>query len=453
MLLAVDDTIAAIATAAGRGLRGIVRLSGPSTPACLEKSLGGSAGEPAGGSRASCSQVRFRCPPPIGEIPCQLYLWPTSRSYTRQVSAEIHLPGSAVLLDSVLEQLCRNGARLARPGEFTLRAFLAGRIDLTQAEAVLGVIHASRKEELDDALGQLAGGLASPLQQLRSSLLDLLAELEAGLDFVEDEIRFISPRELERQLDRARQGLDDVASTLESRRGSETDFRVVIAGAPNVGKSTLFNRLAESATALVSSQPGTTRDYLSCQVNLGDARCLLVDTAGLDSAAAMDAVGQASQQASGEQQQAADLVLFCIDGRRAPRPWEREFAGSGQRDRLVIVTKSDQPVHPQAAPLGIPVSSHQGEGLEQLQQQMIQRIGETGISPHAARLTATRCQLSIRQASQSLASARQLVADRRGEELVAVEVRSALDAVGEVTGEIYTDEILDRIFTRFCIGK
>ena len=453
MSLAVDDTIAAIATAAGRGLRGIVRLSGPSTRSCLDKSLRGGAAGPAGVSSASCSQVHFHCPPPIGEIPCQLYFWPTSRSYTRQVSAEIHVPGSAVLLDCVLEQLCCNGARLARPGEFTLRAFLAGRIDLTQAEAVLGVIHASGKEELDQSLGQLAGGLASPLQQLRSSLLDLLAELEAGLDFVEDEIRFISPRELDQQLHKAQQQLDDVASTLESRRGSETDYRVVIAGAPNVGKSTLFNRLAESATALVSSQPGTTRDYLSCQVNLGDARCLLVDTAGLDSATAMDAVGHASQQASGEQRQAADLVVFCIDGSRAPRPWEQELASSGEPDWLVIVTKSDQPIHPQAAPLGIPVSSQQGEGLEQLQQQMIRRIGETRRPAHAARLTATRCQQTIRQASESLASARQLVADMRGGELVAVEVRFALDAVGQVTGEISTDEILDRIFSRFCIGK
>ena len=175
MSLAVDDTIAAIATAPGLGLRGIVRLSGPGTSACLEKSLcleaGGTLPET---SAPSCSQVLFHCPSPIGDLPCQLYHWPTTSSYTRQVSAEIHLPGAPVLMESVLEHLCRNGARLARPGEFTLRAFLAGRLDLTQAEAVLGVIHASGEEELTDALEQLAGGLASPLQQLRTRLLDLL---------------------------------------------------------------------------------------------------------------------------------------------------------------------------------------------------------------------------------------------------------------------------------------
>ena len=232
MSLAVDDTIAAIATAPGRGLRGIVRLSGPGTSDCLEKSLHlETGGELPGGSLPTCSEVLFHCPPPIGDLPCQLYLWPTKRSYTRQVSAEIHLPGTPVLLESVLEHLCRNGARLARPGEFTLRAFLAGRLDLTQAEAVLGVIHASSQDELDNALGQLAGGLASPLKQLRDSLLDLLAQLEAGLDFIEEDIRFISPEELGRQLGQAQHTVEEITRQFTSRRAVESDCRIVIAGA------------------------------------------------------------------------------------------------------------------------------------------------------------------------------------------------------------------------------
>ena len=454
MSLAVDDTIAAIATAAGRGLRGIVRLSGPGTSACLERSLACKAGcKLPPGSLPTCSQVLFHCPPPIGDLPCQLYLWPTKRSYTRQVSAEIHLPGAPVLLESVLEHLCRNGARLARPGEFTLRAFLAGRLDLTQAEAVLGVIHASGEEELHDALGQLAGGLASPLQQLRTSLLDLLVQLEAGLDFAEEDIRFISPGELAKQIGQAEQAVNKIARQLTSRRAPESDCRIVIAGAPNAGKSTLFNSLSEAATALVSSQPGTTRDYLSCHVNLAGTRCLLIDTAGLDSATTLDFVDQESQQASRQQQQVADLVVFCVDGSRAPMPWESTFARAENRDRLVVVTKADQPVHPQAAPLGISISCQQKTGLDQLQQQMTGRIHELLISGNASRLTTSRCQQSIRLAAESLDRARQLVASDQGEELVAVEVRGALDAIGQVTGEIYTDDILDRLFSRFCIGK
>ena len=453
MLLAVDDTIAAIATAAGRGLRGVVRLSGPGTPGCLEQSLGCQQGEFSRGSSARCTETLFHCPPPIGDVPCRLYFWPTKQSYTRQVSAEIHLPGAPLLLDSVLEHLCRNGARLARPGEFTLRAFLAGRLDLTQAEAVLGVIHASGEEELNDALGQLAGGLASPLQQLRKSLLDLLVHLEAGLDFAEEEIRFISPGELASQLDEARHQVEAIARQLDSRRASESDYRIVIAGAPNAGKSTLFNHLAETAAALVSSEPGTTRDYLSCQISLGDTCCLLVDTAGLDSAAALATVDQESQQASRQQQQAADLVVFCIDGSRPPMPWEATFAGTHNRDRLVVVTKSDQPVDPQAAPLGIPISCQQGIGLDQLQQQITARINELILSGNSLRFATSRCQESIQLATESLQGAWQLVANNQGEELVAVEVRTALDAIGQVTGEIYTDDILDRVFSRFCIGK
>jgi tRNA modification GTPase len=454
MTLAVDDTIAAIATAAGRGVRGIVRLSGPGTPECLDRCLSTGLGQLPGASRACCQSVTIECPLPIGSVPCQLYFWPTTSSFTRQLSAEIHLPGSPVLLDSVLEQLCHNGARLARPGEFTVRAFLAGRLDLTQVEAMLGVIHASHPEQLSDSLEQLAGGLATPLYQLRSSLLDLLAELEAGLDFVEEEIRFISRAALAGQLDEAGEAIERVARQLDSRRAAESDCRVVISGAPNVGKSTLFNRLAEAGSAIVSEQPGTTRDYLCCQLRLGDFRCLLIDTAGLDDEESTDVVDRASQQASLKQQQQADLVLFCLDGGRAPWEWEREYtSGDGEQQVLVVVTKSDLPVHQETAPLGLQISSRQGKGLEQLQHSIEQRIGHIRLSGHTTRLTASRCQESIRQAEQSIASARQLVSDGLGEELVAVELRTALDAIGQVTGEIYTDDILDRIFSRFCIGK
>ncbi|MEE2991505.1 MAG: tRNA modification GTPase [Planctomycetota bacterium] len=454
MSLAVDDTIAAIATAPGLGLRGIVRLSGPGTSACLEKSLCLEAGGTLPGTSApTCSQVLFHCPPPIGDLPCQLYHWPTTSSYTRQVSAEIHLPGAPVLMESVLEHLCRNGARLARPGEFTLRAFLAGRLDLTQAEAVLGVIHASGEEELADALGQLAGGLASPLQQLRTSLLDLLVQLEAGLDFVEEDIRFISQEELGRQVEQAQHAVEEIKEQFTSRRAVESDCRIVIAGAPNAGKSTLFNCLAEDAEAIVSPQPGTTRDYLSCYFKLAETRCLLIDTAGLDSAAELDFIERESQQVSRRQQHGADLVIFCIDGSRAPMPWERTFAEAENRDRLVVVTKADQPVHPQAVLLGTSISCKQETGLEQLQQQMTERIDELVIPGGASRLTQSRCHESIQLAAESLASAQALVLGDQGEELVAVEIRSALDAIGQVTGEIYTDDILDRIFSRFCIGK
>ena len=185
-------------------------------------------------------------PPYKGEemsVPCDLFLWPTDRSYTREPVAELHTIGSPPLLQAALAAVCRAGARLAEPGEFTLRAFLAGRIDLTQAEAVLGVIDAARRNELDAALAQLAGGLARPLHQLRDDLLQLLAELEAGLDFVEEDIRFISQQEVARTAASGSELLEDVAKQMTSRLHGESFPQVALVGPPNAGKSSLFNAM------------------------------------------------------------------------------------------------------------------------------------------------------------------------------------------------------------------
>jgi tRNA modification GTPase len=186
MHFAVDDTIAAVASPRGGAVRGVIRVSGPDTLACLEQCFRVSASRPLRALRVPTRVFgHLQLPGPIGALPCHLYLWPTTRSYTRQPTAELHTIGSPPLLDAALDQLCQHGARLAQPGEFTLRAFLAGRLDLTQAEAVLGLIDAENTADLQTALRQLAGGVSSPLLQLRSELLDLLAQIEAALDFVD----------------------------------------------------------------------------------------------------------------------------------------------------------------------------------------------------------------------------------------------------------------------------
>src|SRR3954454_5157463 len=196
MAFDLDDTIAAIATASGGGLRGIVRISGPKSVEIAAGFMGAELSE----SLPTCRRATMHLPRELGLVPMTLYLWPTTSSYTRQPSAELHLPGSPPILEAGLEAVCQAGARLARPGEFTLRSFLAGRLDLTQAEAVLGVIDADSRQELESALAQLAGGVARPLRALREQLLDLLAQLEAGLDFVDEDIEFIAAAELKRQL-------------------------------------------------------------------------------------------------------------------------------------------------------------------------------------------------------------------------------------------------------------
>ncbi len=225
----VADTIAAIASAPGGSERGIVRVAGPRTVDCLTRHFNGSLDLDS--ARAQCWPGKWQLDESGRQIDCQLYLWPTSRSYPRQPTAELHLPGSPPILQRVLRQVCATAARLAHPGEFTLRAFLAGRLDLPQAEAVLAVIDAKDQRHLQRALNQLAGGLSGQLNQLRSQLLNLIADIEAGLDFVEEDIQFVSSAEIARQLTSAEQSLTELVLQIRTRQRSESAPRVVLRGA------------------------------------------------------------------------------------------------------------------------------------------------------------------------------------------------------------------------------
>jgi len=282
----LDDTICAIATAPGGAARGVVRISGVGVRTCLEHCFTSATDPdwPTAGHAAALPGT-LQVEPLSTALPCDLYYWPTAKSYTREPAAELHTIGSPPLLQAVLRSVCAAGARLAEPGEFTLRAFLGGRLDLTQAEAVLGVIDASGGEQLEVALAQLAGGVAQPLGLLRDDLLDLLAELEAGLDFVEEDISFIAADELGKRLADAGEAVGRVAAQMSQRLRANDLPRVVLIGEPNVGKSSLFNALARGAqveSALVSGSAGTTRDYLTAVIDLDGIGCELVDTAGVD---------------------------------------------------------------------------------------------------------------------------------------------------------------------------
>jgi tRNA modification GTPase len=448
--LALDETICAIATAAGGALRGVVRISGSDARDVVGR-LGQFTPPLDSVRRPAILQGTIELPQDIGPAPVTLYWWPTSKSYTREPCAELHLPGSPPLLAAALEAACAAGARLARPGEFTLRAFLAGRLDLTQAEAVLGVIDADSWRQLESALAQLAGGLAQPLAALRERLLDLLAHLEAGLDFVEEDIEFISRPELLRELEAIRRELALVTAQLDSRGDTNERPRIVLYGLPNAGKSSLLNALAGADAAIVSETAGTTRDFVTRVVKMNHRECLLIDTAGLTSPSVLDPLHLAAQDAAASELATADVKLLCVDRSKPLSAWETEQRSAADPRRLLIWTKCDLPPAEASLGGGIATSSRSGLGLVELRRAIEQALepGEAG----AVAATADRCRESLRLAEHALSSAAAAALQESAEELVAAEVRVALDELGRVVGAVYTEDLLDRVFSRFCIGK
>ena len=469
----LDDTIVAVASPPGGAARGIVRLSGPQAQAIVDRLVSQTSQavtcpppQPPSRERERGACFNTRAEPCVATVelqldsvasslPADLYLWPAGRSYTGQAAAEIHTFGSPPLLDALVQELCRGGARLAEPGEFTLRAFLTGRLDLTQAEAVLGVIEADDRRQLDAALRQLAGGLAAPLARLRAALVELLADIEAGLDFAEEDIRFITAEEIDRRLQAAEADVARLLETMTGRTASRAAVRAVLTGRPNAGKSSLFNVLVGRAGAIVSEQAGTTRDYLVAQLDLDGMAIELIDTPGHNTHTnAADELAQAGQAVAASQAVAADVRIVCLDGSRPPDVWDTEqLARPSDALRIVVSMKCDLAgTFPSSADC-LRTSSQTGEGLDALRIALRAAAVAAQGSGDAVVATAVRCHEALRRAQAALVHARSANATEQGEEIVAEEMRRALDELGRIVGAVYTEDLLQDIFSRFCVGK
>ncbi len=443
MSLDLNDTIVALSSAAGPGARAVVRLSGPDAFRCASSLF--AAAEPPAFNRRRLYAGGVRLPGVAAPLPADLYVFPAPHTYTGQHVAELHTLGCPPLVELLIAELLKAGARAARPGEFTLRAFLAGKLDLTRAEAVLGVIEAGSRDELKDALAQLAGGVARPLQELRGDLLDLLADLEAGLDFAEEDIHFVSPEDQLRRLGKGMALLTLLGKQLEGRSLGGRPFRAVLAGRPNAGKSSLFNALTGGA-ALVSPEPGTTRDYLVRPIDLGGVPVELIDTAGWRaSGAGIDGLAQALGR---EQVRGADLVLLCVEAGREPDAEERARLRQAGPPAASVATKCDL-----QTPLfgDVATSAVSGAGLDALRALIAERA--RAVARPALAPSVSRCRHHVAACLERLRQAHQMVLFGGPPELVALELRGALDELGEMVGAVYTDDLLDRIFSRFCMGK
>jgi tRNA modification GTPase len=338
------------------------------------------------------------------------------------------------------------GARAAQPGEFTMRAFLAGKLDLTRAEAVLAVIESGSRHELKESLAQLAGGVSRPLETLRSDLLDLLADVEAGLDFAEENIQFVEQRQLLERLSKGMALVTLLGRQLQGRGLANRPFRVVLAGKPNAGKSSLFNALAGRPAALVSPEPGTTRDYLVHRLDLGGVQVDLVDTAGRQGG--NGTIEKQAQMLGGEQIQAADLVLLCVEAGKPLDETDVTLLNERHPPVIGVATKCDLA----PAPLGLPATSaFTRTGLEELRTLLAEKA--RGHAQPALAPSLSRCRHHVDACLGHLRRGHEMALFEEPPELLALELRGALDELSAMVGAVYTDDLLDRIFSRFCIGK
>lgn len=457
-MFAPDDTIVAVATPPGRGGLGMVRISGSQAAAVADALLDGP--RPLQPRRATVTRLVVReggAATAIDRVVATSF--PGPGSYTGEDVVEICAHGSPVLLEQIVALACRSGARLANPGEFTLRAFLHGRVDLVQAEAVADLVDAVTPLQARVAFDQLEGTITDRIADLDRRLLDLTARLEASLDFPEEGYHFIETSEVARAIgemgERVRAMLDGAAAGRLIREGC----RVVVLGRPNVGKSSVFNRLLGSSRAIVTPVAGTTRDLVTETLDLGGFAVGLVDSAGLratDDPVEAEGVSRARRAVGSA---AAGLVVL---DRSVPlagddRDVLRETASS---PRVVVVNKIDRPPawSPGALPVGesesvVEVSALTGEGFGRLREELGRVLtGDTATRETPMVANIRHIEL-LDRAGAALGAAASAVEQGAAEEFVLEDLQRARRALEELTGKRTPDDVLDHIFERFCIGK
>jgi tRNA modification GTPase len=378
-------------------------------------------------------------------LPSDLYFFPGPHSYSGQDLIELHVLSSQPVVELLIARLQGLGARAARPGELTMRAFLAGKLDLTKAEAVLAVIDACDRQELKHALAQLAGGVTRPLGELREDLLNLLADVEAGLDFSEEDLQFVGEVDLLKRLGKAMALVTLVGKQVDQRSLAERPFRVVLVGRPNVGKSSLFNALS-GGRALVSAEAGTTRDYLVQRLELHGILLELVDTAGWQVSSGKIAVQ--AQDLGRTQVEEADLLLLCVEGEEPLSEEESDLLTQRSLSILLTATKCDEEA---VTVERNSTSAVTGLGLDELRLHLSERARSWARPALAPSLS--RCRHHVTACLEHLRRAHSTALFGDPAEVLAMELRGALDQLGEMVGAVYTDDLLDRIFSRFCIGK
>jgi tRNA modification GTPase len=457
----LDDTIVAISTPQGRGGLGVVRLAGPESKAIASAMLRLSAGRQLEVGRAHFGVlIEPGSGERIDEVVATYFAKP--HSYTTDDIVEISCHGSPVVLRHAVEQALAAGARLAEPGEFTMRAFLNGRIDLTQAEAVRDLIESQTLYQAKVAAQQLQGALSHRLQPIKGKLVELIAMMEAGIDFAEDDVAVMPAGQILNRIAEVREPLTELAQSFTYGKFVHEGLTLAIVGRPNVGKSSLFNRLVERERAIVTATPGTTRDLVTETVSIEGIPVRLVDTAGI-----RQALDEAESIGVGKSMEAladADLVLVVLDASQPPDKTDRELLQQvGERGAIAVMNKNDLATvcstsDPSAALRdgGVPVvrtSALNGEGIAELRQQILRHVHGDGPRQETGMLTNLRQQEQVTRTLAALDAAAVSVAANTPHEMILLDLYNALRALDEVTGATTADDILNLIFGTFCIGK
>jgi tRNA modification GTPase len=464
------DTIAAIATAIvpQQGSVGIVRVSGPESQAIARQLFHAPGSQPWNSHRILYGQIRD---PHSGEMVDEalLLLMLAPRSFTREDVVEFHCHGGIIAVQRVLTLCLTVGARLAQPGEFTLRAFLNGRIDLTQAESVADLVGAQSPAAAQAALAGLQGKLANPIRDFRTTCMDALAEIEARVDF-EDDLPPLDEITIRQQIDSVIAAIAAIEATVGEGELLRSGLKVAIVGQPNVGKSSLLNAWSQSDRAIVTDLPGTTRDVVESQLVVGGIPIQVLDTAGIrDTTDTVERIGVDRSQAAAQQ---ADLVLLTFDASRGWTDADQEiYQRVADRTLILIANKQDLATENQLQHLFDPLRGNlpdelltadrliftaaaQPRGIPDLERAILKLARTRQICAADLDVAINQRQAAaLTRARVALDRVRQTIDDALPLDFWTIDLRDAIRALGEITGEEVTESILDRIFSRFCIGK
>lgn len=454
------DTIAAITTPLGESGIGAVRISGPGAYAVGDKIFKSKSKVPLKERRDRSIQYgtivdeNGTC---IDEVLALIMKGP--HSYTAEDVLEIQCHGGREALESILQLILRSGARMANPGEFTERAFVNGRIDLAQAEAVMDVIQAKSRAGLTSAVSQLEGRLSKVINKTRNELTELVTRLEVMIDYPEEDLEDIAVPDVSGALKGMQKKLQHMLEESQSGRMIRDGVMAAIAGTPNAGKSSLLNRLLQEERAIVTDVPGTTRDVLEEWITLRGIPVCLVDTAGIRETD--DTVEKIGVSRARQYLDRADIILAVIDSSRPLTEEDKDiFQSVAGKNVIVVLNKTDLPpvvTSKDLSPYGFllcPISASTGKGLDELKDMLLQEVLKGGFTDGpSALLTNTRHIELVRQSAEALNRAQQSLQDGMPLDCAVVDIRQAWDALGSITGDTVHDDIVEEIFSRFCLGK